>query len=197
MKIIVAAVPGAGKSTILSYVKKKMPKVNIATMGDLVLSVAKREFGIKDRDELRSKLNLKQQKYVQERAAEEIARLESKILLIDTHLSIKTPEGYFPGLSEKIVRMIKPDLIVVLEFRPSDVIKRRVEDETRKRDVETEAEVEMHQRVNREFAVVAASAAEASVEIINLRYPEKEPYEHAMDAANKLIELIKKFEQHD
>jgi adenylate kinase len=53
MKIIVAAVPGAGKTTTLEYVKKILPEAKVVNVGDLILEIAREKFGIKDRDELR------------------------------------------------------------------------------------------------------------------------------------------------
>jgi adenylate kinase len=48
MKIIVAAVPGAGKTTTLEYVKKILPEAKVVNVGDLILEIAKEKFGIKD-----------------------------------------------------------------------------------------------------------------------------------------------------
>jgi adenylate kinase len=193
MKIIVASVPGAGKTTILKLVKKKLPKVRIINEGDLILKIARMEFGIKDRDELRKKLTLEQQRYLQEIAAEKIAQMKSKYLFIDTHISIKTPYGYFPALSEKTIHILKPELIIVLEFPPKDILERRLKDKKRRRDIESLEDIEKHQKVNREFALSIATHVESAVEIISFKRRQKKDFEHAKIAAEKIVKLIKKF----
>ncbi len=191
MKIVVASVPGAGKSTVLKLVKKKIPSAKVVNVGDIIFEYAKKKYKIKNRDEMREKLSIEEQHRLQEVSAEKISKMKSKVILVDTHVSIETPHGYFPGLSEKTIHTMKPDTIVVLESRPEDVAERRKLDKSRKRDVETIQQIEEHQMANREFAFAAASHVEASVEIIDLRYRQKKPFEHAKKAANEIIKLIK------
>jgi adenylate kinase len=76
VKIIVTAVPGAGKSTILKRVVEKIPSIKIVNFGDIMLEEASKRFGINDRDELRKKLNFKDYKILQEDAAKIIAGME-------------------------------------------------------------------------------------------------------------------------
>lgn len=191
MKIVVASVPGAGKSTVLKLVKKKIPSAKIVNVGDLIFEYAKERYRVKNRDEMRKKLSIEEQHKVQEVFAGKIFKMKNKVILIDTHVSIETPHGYFPGLSERTIHTMKPDVIVVLEFRPEDVVERREFDKSRKRDVETIQQIEEHQVANREFAFAAASHVEAGVEIINLRYKQRKPFEHAEKAANEIVKLIK------
>lgn len=192
MKIIVASVPGAGKTTVLKYVKKELPEAKVVHTGDLALEIVSKEFGIKDRDDIRKKLSVEQQRLVQNNIYEKISKMKDEIILIDTHLSFKTTSGYFPGLPDRTVEIIKPDAIVILEFNPKDVKERRSKDPTRKRDVETEEEIEEHQKINKSFAAAAAAVAECPIEVIDLRYEQKKPFEHAYKAAEQIIQLIKK-----
>ena len=192
MRMIVAAVPGGGKTTILNYVVKKIPEAKIVHMGDLVFEIAKKKFKIKDRDELRQELTIDQQKLVQDNAYKKISKMRQKIIIIDTHFSIKTPSGYFPGITDHTVKMVKPDSIVVLEFSPKDIIERRMKDKSRKRDAETEEQVEEHQRMNRQYASNASALIECPVDIIDLRYKQKKPFEHAVKAANEIVKIIKR-----
>ncbi len=206
MKILVTAVPGAGKTTILKYVKRKMPKVKVVNVGDLMFDIAKKRFGIKNRDEMRKKLSIENHRFAQRKAYEKIAKMKNKIILIDTHLSVKTPMGFFPGISDDLAKLAKIDIIIVLEFNPKDVIERRKKDLPRKkfesvetgviriprqRDIETEKEIELHQEFNRQIAFIVGNVADAAVKIISLRTPQKKPFEHAKIAANKIIEIIK------
>ena len=193
MKIIVASVPGAGKTTVLNFVKKKLPSAKIINTGDIVFEVSKKKFKIKNRDELTKKLTIEQHKKMEEIAAEKISKMKNKILLIDTHIALKTPEGYYPSLSEDKVKKINPNLIVVLEFNPKEIIRRRMKDKSRHRDKETEKEIAEHQQVNREFAIAAASHIEIPVEVLDYYEKEKKPFEQAYKAADAIIKLIKNF----
>jgi adenylate kinase len=194
MKIIVAAVPGAGKTTTLSYLKKLLPEARIVNVGDLILELASEKFGIKNRDELRKKLNLRQQRELQLEAYKKIADMKEKYVFIDTHIAIKTPNGFFPGVSIQTAEIVKPELIVLLEYLPSVIIERRKKDVSRERDIESEKEIEEHQEINREFAIAVASHIQAAVEIINLRYKEKEPFEHAKKGAEEILKIVKRLE---
>lgn len=193
MKIIVASVPGAGKTTILNIVKEKLSGAKIVHAGDMFLELSKKKLKVEDRDELRKKLTMEQQRKFQEIVAEKISKMKGKIILIDTHVSIKIPEGYFPALSEKAVKKLKPDLIVVLEFNPEEIIRRRMNDPSRNRDLESEKEIEEHQKVNQEFAVAAASHLEIPVEVLDYYEKESRPFEQAYKAADAIIKLIKNF----
>lgn len=191
MKILVVAVPGGGKSTVLEYVKKMIPKAKIVTAGDLFLEIASKKYGIKDRDELRKKLTLEQQREIQEKVAKKIAKMKDKILFVNTHVTIKTPYGYFHALSERTMKIMKPDMIILLEFDPKDVLKRRMKDKSRKRDVESLEEIEEHQMVNRTVALDVASQFECPVKIIDLRFKEKMPFEQAIRGAKEIIKLVR------
>jgi adenylate kinase len=194
MKIIVVSVPGGGKSTILERVKMKLPQVKIIVAGDIFLKIARKKYGIKNRDDLRKKLTLDQQKEIQEIVANKISKIKGKIVLINTHVTLKTPYGYFFALSEKTMKIIKPDLIVLLEFNPTDVLKRRLVDKKRKRDIESLEAIEEHQTINRNTALDVASESECPVKIINLRFKEKKPFDQVKKGAQEIIKVIKAME---
>lgn len=191
MKVIVASVPGAGKTTVLNLVKKRLPQAKIIHAGDLFFEIAKKKFKIKNRDEIREKLSLEQQRKLQDQVMKKISKMRGKLIFIDTHLSIKTPHGYFPAQSEKSIHWLRPDILVVLEFRPEDVIERRKMDKSRQRDEETPEEISEQQKINRELAIAAAEHVEASIVIIDLTYPQKKPFEHTVNAANEIVKLVK------
>ncbi|RLG02418.1 MAG: adenylate kinase, partial [Thaumarchaeota archaeon] len=150
-----------------------------------------------DRDEMRKKVKPTDYKILQERAAEEIAKLEGD-LIIDTHAAIKTPYGYYPGMPSKVVETLNPDAIVVLEFRPEDILQRRLKDlraaegQRRIREVEAEEEVQEHQDVMREFAAAAANHICCYLLRLKFLQPQKYPYQHAEEAASALADLVKK-----
>lgn len=192
MRVVVAAVPGSGKTTIMRLVKERMPKVRIVNVGDMIFDLAKERLHVKDRDELRKIFTIEQQRSFQEETAKEIAKMRDKDIIIDTHTSVKTPNGYFPGLSEKTAHEIKPDVIVVLEYRPQDIAERRRRDDSRNRDEDTAKQIEEHQESSKQFAFDAAEHVEAEVKVIDLRYKQKKPFEHTAKAADEIVKLFKR-----
>jgi len=196
VRLIVVAVPGAGKTTILRIVKEKLPDVTVVNYGDYMLDVAKRRYGISHRDEMRRKLPLNDYRRVQEIAAEEIAKIPGDVL-IDTHAAIKMHGGFYPGLPGRIIERLMPDAIVVLEFNPMDIIERRMKDEAlRIREKETPQEIELHQMANRYYAFAAANEAECPVFILDFHNRVQErPFQHAEEAATFIVDLIVKNRQ--
>ena len=181
MRIVVLAVPGGGKTTIMRYVQKDMPDVKVVNFGDYMFKMARRLYGIKDRDEMRKKIPPDDYVRLQEEAAREIASIPGDVL-IDTHVSIKMRGGYYPGLPDDVVKLLKPHYLVLFEFNPEVVLSRRMKDIRgirSGRDIEKPEEVEMQQQINRLFAAAAANAARAILRIVDLRFPESHPYEHA------------------
>jgi len=191
MKIIVASVPGGGKSTVLKFVKRMLPRARIVTYGNIFLKVARKKFGIKNRDELRKKLTIGQQDEIQTIVAEKISKMRAKILFINTHIMVKTPYGYFQALTKERLEIMKIDIVVILEFNPKDVLERRLVDKKRKRDIESLEKIEEHQKVNRKTALEVTKGTNCQVKIINLRFKEKKPFDQARKGAEEIVELVR------
>lgn len=207
MRIILLAVPGAGKSSTIQVVQKEIPDVKKVVYGDYMFEVAKEKYGIEDRDDMKKKLSIEEQTKLQEDAAEEIAKIPGNVI-VDTHGTIKTPLGYWPGLPTNIITKLRADAIVLVEFNPEAIIKRRGKDTKLKepeatsvgtireprpaRYKESAEEIELQQQLNRSFAIEAAYEAACPIKIINLRHPEKEEFAHARKAAKEIIKMFKK-----
>jgi len=135
-KIIMTGIPGVGKTTLLSkiveIIKSHDKSVNVLSFGTLMFEIAK-ENGLKERDDLR-KLPLKEQQNLQKIVAEKIAALTDEIVIIDTHAFINSPEGYYPGLPEHVLKIIKPTNFVSVSAKPEEIYNRRMKDDTRNRD---------------------------------------------------------------
>ena len=129
-------IPGVGKTTLLSkiveIIKSHDKSVNVLSFGTLMFEIAK-ENGLKERDDLR-KLPLKEQQNLQKVVAEKIATLTDEIVIIDTHAFINSPEGYYPGLPEHVLKIIKPTNFVSVSAKPEEIYNRRMKDDTRNRD---------------------------------------------------------------
>jgi adenylate kinase len=158
--IIVMGVPGAGKTSVLNGTKSDYRIVNY---GDLMLEIEKKEFGIKDRDDMR-KLPIEKQKLAQKLAAEELARMPEKTIL-DTHCSIFTPQGYYPGLPFRFLKLWKVDAFVYVTADVNAIAARRQNDPTRARDVD---DIALHDEMNKAYlAAYSAFMGSPAVIIFN------------------------------
>lgn len=136
-------IPGVGKTTLLSKIveilKNHKKNVHMVSYGTLMFDVAK-ENGLTDRDELR-KLSVSEQQRLQKVAAEKITSYTEDIIIIDTHAFINSPEGYYPGLPEHVLKIIKPTNFVSVSAKPEEIYNRRMKDDTRNRDKITLANI--------------------------------------------------------
>jgi len=135
-KIVMVGIPGVGKTTLLSkmveIIQKHGKSVHVISFGTLMCDVAKKN-GLNDRDELR-KLPITEQQKLQKIAAEKIAEETEQVIIIDTHAFINSPGGYYPGLPENVLKIIKPTNFVSLSAKPEEIYNRRMTDDTRSRD---------------------------------------------------------------
>ena len=129
-------IPGVGKTTLLSkiveIIKNHDKSVSVMSFGTIMFEVAQKN-GLKDRDELR-KLPVTEQQSLQKIAAEKIALQTEQIVIIDTHAFINSSEGYYPGLPENVLKIIKPTNFVSISAKPEEIYNRRMKDDTRNRD---------------------------------------------------------------
>lgn len=204
MKIILLAVPGAGKTTIIQFVQKLRPHIKTIVYGDIMLEIAQSHTTVRNRDDLR-KLPISQQKQIQHEAAHHIAAIEGDVI-IDTHASVKTPVGYWSGLPADIIKELGPDLIVLLEFSPDVVMNRRHKDMTIQKPTKTETgiiinprpsrdhenreEIELHQDINRHYAIASSHQIGCPLKIIDLRFTEKKEFHHTEVASQEIILMI-------
>ena len=158
--IIALGVPGAGKTTVLKGLKGDYKVVNY---GDLMLEIEKKEFGIKERDEMR-KLPIEKQKLAQKLVAEALAKMHGKVIL-DTHCSVATPSGYYPGLPFEFLKLWKVEALVYVTAGVDELKSRRENDPTRKRDVD---DIALHDEMNKGYlAAYSAFTGAPAVVIYN------------------------------
>jgi adenylate kinase len=183
MRAIVAGIPGAGKTTVLSLVKKLM-NVEIVNFGDLMFDHAKNI--VKDRDEMR-KLDINTIKELQIKTAATLTKFKDKQLIIDTHFVVKTNAGFMPGLNEEMLKIIKPNLLILIKAKPEEILRRRKEDLTRKRDIETLEELEEHEKISISYLINYSTLAFCPFIIVNNEDgKQKEAAEKIVNAINKL-----------
>ncbi|MCY4490020.1 MAG: adenylate kinase [Thaumarchaeota archaeon] len=137
--VVLVGIPGVGKSTLLAKVveilRGRQIKASVNSFGTMMLETA-RENGIQDRDEMR-KLAVSKQQNLQKTAAKKISQLDDDVVIVDTHAFISSPEGYYPGLPEHVLEIIKPTNFISVSAKPEEIYSRRINDTSRNRDLIT------------------------------------------------------------
>ncbi|RDJ31571.1 MAG: adenylate kinase [Crenarchaeota archaeon] len=136
-KVVMVGIPGVGKTTLVSKIVEilngKNKSVKVVSFGTVMLEEAKKN-GCKDRDDLR-KLTTEEQQKLQRIAGEKIAAMHEDLVIIDTHAFIVTPAGFYPGLPDYVMKIIKPSNFITVSARPEEIYNRRMKDDTRNRDI--------------------------------------------------------------
>ncbi|MCL4334716.1 MAG: adenylate kinase [Candidatus Thermoplasmatota archaeon] len=178
MRIIIAGVMGVGKTTVLELVSKKS-QYDVISYGTLMFELAKEINLVENRDQLR-KLPVDTQINLQKKASSAIGRMDN--VIIDTHMSIKSPNGFLPGLPEWVLRELKVSAFYLVEADPKLILERRRRDGTRNRDNDTIEDITNQQNINRYYAVAYSVYTGATVMFVN--NPEGSPE----IAAGKILE---------
>ena len=185
-RIVMIGIPGVGKTTLLSKIEKILTdnKKNITriSFGTLMFEVAK-ENGLIDRDDLR-KLPVTEQQRIQKITAEKIASQNEEIMIIDTHAFINSPEGYYPGLPEHVLKIIKPTNFISISAKPEEIYNRRMTDDTRNRDKITLSNIKKELDV--QSGMISACAVITGSPVKHILNGEGKVDE----AANKIIKAI-------
>ena len=172
--VIVTGIPGVGKTTVINtaieQVKEKHgEEVLMLNIGTEMFEVAVKKGYVKDRDELR-KMSTARQREVQRQAGIVIAeKAKSARAIVDTHTLIQTNNGFLIGLPEWVVTAIKPKTVVLVEADSEKIASRRTGDETRTRDAQAVADIQIHQEMCRAAAVAVGTITGATVRIIKNR----------------------------
>lgn len=159
IRAVILGIPGVGKTTIISEVEgifeEKGLKVETVVFGSLMFEEAEKK-GLKTRDDMR-KLPIEDQRNLQEDAAKRIAEMRERIVIIDTHLFIRTAEWYYPGIPMNVTNIIRPTHLLLVIAKPQEILMRRQLDTTRRRDLPTEAEIQYEVDVSRIMIVSLAN----------------------------------------
>ena len=185
---IIVGVPGVGKSTIISSatqaLENKGRTVHTVVFGSVMFEEA-RKLGINDRDQLR-KLSIYAQQKLQSMTANYISNLKESMVIVDTHLFIRTASGYYPGLPMNLILKLNPDILILVTANSKEILKRRKSDNSRARDMITEKEIKMDIEISLSMISSLSILTGAPFEII---------YNHdgMIDSAISIVvELLKK-----
>ena len=167
MKLVVlTGIPGSGSTTVLDKALEEVDYLHI-NYGDVMTEIAIEKGLVEDRDALR-KLSPDVQKEIQKLAGIKIKeKSESENVIVDTHCTISTPSGYLPGLPQWVLEGLNPDNFVLIEANPDEILYRRLNDDTRERDIEKAKDIQLHQEMNRAASMAYATLTGATVKIIN------------------------------
>ena len=181
--IIVMGLPGAGKTTLLKSLTNKEYK--IVNYGDLMFEIEKEKFGIENRDDMR-KLPIEKQKLAQEMVGKKLAQMgkEKQKYLLDTHCSISTPSGFYPGLPFSLLKDLTVHALVLVTADVVQIQKRREKDSNRVRDKD---DVALHDQMNKSYLASYSAFTGAPASII------KNEDGKLQEAINQLEDILRKY----
>ena len=181
--VVLTGIPGSGSTTLLNKALEEVDYVHL-NYGDIMTEIAIKDEIVSHRDELR-KLPAETQKDIQAKAAAEIkSRSESDNVIVDTHCTINTPAGFLPGLPIWVLEQLQPDQFILVEANPDEIIYRRLNDDTRERDLQKVKEIDLHQQMNRATSMAYATLTGATVRIV-------ENHDNHLDSnIKKLIDIL-------
>ena len=194
MRVIVTGLKGCGKTTVLNLVKKRKLGIKILNAGDYFEKVFKKHGLKRDTGQLAIGKTeyIKYHQEIFQEMSKEIRKYKN--VIVDTHLFIHKPEGYYPGLPIFALSAINPDVIVILDYPPEDILIRRKRDEKtikRKRVAEQTIEgIRKEQEVQESYGYVASGIIGCTLKIIKQTKKEKYPFEHAERSAEEILKLF-------
>lgn len=124
--VVVSGVPGVGASKVCEQARRTLgDEYTLVNVGDIMLQEALEHGLATSREEL-SKLRLRDQRALQRRAGEQIARQsDSGPLLVNTHLVVETGLGYIPGMDAATLQEISPGAFVIVDASVESIRERR------------------------------------------------------------------------
>ena len=167
--VILTGVPASGGTTVTKKAIEQLEAhgqpFKMVTYSDVMLDEALQRRWVKVRDDIR-KLDPARQRELQKTAARAISKMATKPLVVDTHATVRTPRGYLPGLPTWVLDELKPELILIVETAPNEIIRRRNADKSRQRDAQDAMGVQEHQEVNKAICMAYAAHTGATVKIL-------------------------------
>lgn len=158
-------IPGVGKTTVVEKAQVALRGSKLVTFGSIMAEEAVRLGWVKDRDQLR-RLPVEKQRKLQTLAATKIARMKERVLFVDTHLFIRTKEGYWPGLPFEVARALKPTHLLLVEADVEEIASRRSADATRNRDALSREDLAAELALGRSFLATVSTLTGAPMLIV-------------------------------
>ncbi|RIB35577.1 MAG: hypothetical protein BXU00_00515 [Candidatus Nanoclepta minutus] len=168
MIILVVGVPASGKTSVVNAAKKYFKKeIEVIEFGDIIFELAKKNYGIENRDEIRKKLSVKDQTELQLEAVGYILdKCMKGDVIVTTHFVIETSSGFKSGINKEMADLLKPDAIVIIISDPDKILLRRVEDTSRVREKEDLERIRIHQEMTIYYAIPFMYMYNTVIEVI-------------------------------
>jgi adenylate kinase len=167
--VILTGVPASGGTTVtrkaIERLEAQGQPLKMVTYSDVMLDEALQRGWVTIRDDIR-KLDPARQRDLQKTAARTISKMATTPLVVDTHATVRTPRGYLPGLPTWVLDELEPELILIVETAPREIIRRRNADKSRQRDAQDTTGVQEHQEVNKAICMAYAAHTGATVKIL-------------------------------
>lgn len=182
---VVSGVTGVGLSSICREARQRLPEeYTLINFGDSMLEQAATHGITTNRDEL-SGLSPRQIRRLQRRGGEYVSdqATEGPVLLA-THLSVETSEGYIDGLPDDVLSEIAPERFVLVEADPERIIERR-ERSDRDLEIGSQRSIEFEQHLNRTAAFEYARSENVPLQLV-----ENDQADDIGRAARELADLL-------
>jgi len=189
---VVTGIPGVGKTTVLNELQDlaKQNRVNLSVLNfGTIMNEIMRELGKQmNRDDMRGQ-DIETQRKVQELAANEISnRAGQGIIVVDTHMFVKTTVGMWAGLPQNVLQKLNPRLLVLVEADSEQIAGRRRGDADRKREAALAEDISFDLEWSRATAASSAIATGAPVKIIkNAAGGQKQAAQELFEAIRKMV----------
>jgi adenylate kinase len=186
IRAVIVGIPGVGKTTVISKVEKileeKGSKVDTVVFGTLMFEEANKK-GVKNRDEMRN-LSILDQRNLQEDAAKRIAQMKENIVIIDTHLFIRTSEWYYPGVPMNVTNIIRPTHLLLIVADADEINMRRQADKTRNRDLPSKEDLQNEIDISKMMLITSANLTGSPFTII------ENSKDDAQKAAQDIVRIL-------
>ena len=122
--IVVCGQSGVGKTTVIEKVSEKRGDLKILNYGERILAMALKNGLMRNPGDMNtltpdviSRLQIQTSKYIHELTG---------TVVLDMHLTVDTPIGLIAGMPRTVMDALQPALIILLEAKPDDILKRRM-----------------------------------------------------------------------
>ncbi|MCL4411671.1 AAA family ATPase [Candidatus Marsarchaeota archaeon] len=144
--IVVAGIPGAGKSSILDRLGHS-DQATVVNVGNLMKGISDSSGARIDRDKIRYLPTAKIDR-LRSLAFRKIAGMKGRVL-VDTHLIIEHEGTFVPGLPmDSLGALGGIDGIIYIDAEPKELLTRRKKDKGRKREDEGLESMELQRNIN-------------------------------------------------
>jgi len=162
---LVLGTPGAGKTTVL----KGIGGIEVFNIGTEMLNAHSRKLKVTNRDLLKRKVISNYIDTVQIRHGILNGLIKKNgVITIDTHASVKSGNGYIPGMSLDDLKALRGSIraIIYIDADTKDIMNRRKSDKTRNREGDTAEDLNQHREINIAFTTSYSLHLETPIYIV-------------------------------